>query len=114
MKKIAILALASLVFFSCKKKTEILSVKFVTTGEIVTQFKVYNGSTVGDKAVPFSGTQDTTLTVSPGTTVKIDAKANGNLSSSIFLNGVQVATGTDPDLDGDGKTQVKIEYAIPQ
>ena len=114
MKKIVFLSLAAVVFFACKKdKDETYSVRFVTTGNNVTQFKFYQGSTVADKTVPFSGTQDTTMLVNPGTTVKLDSKANSNnLTGAIFVNGMQVVTGTDTDTDGDGKSQVKIEYTL--
>ena len=114
MKKIAILLLASFMFFACKKdQDETYTVKFVTTGTNVTQFKFYQGSTSADKAVPFSGTQDTIMTVAAGTMVKLDSKANSNnLSGAIFVNGVQVVSGVDTDIDGDGKSQVKIEYTL--
>jgi hypothetical protein len=116
MKKITFLLLGSLLFFACKKeKNETHTVKFVTTGNNVTQFKIYQGSTIADKAVPFTGTQDTTIVVTKGTMVKLDSKANSNtLTGKIFVDGTQVVTGTDADTDGDGKSQVKIEYNIPQ
>ena len=114
MKKITFLFLASCVFLACKKvKDDTYIVKFVTTGSNVTQFKFYQGSTVADKSVPFSGTQDTTMLVNAGTTVKLDSKANSNnLAGAIFVNGVEVVNGVDTDTDGDGKSQVKIEYTI--
>ena len=114
MKKIAVLFLASLLFLACKKdKDDTYTVKFVTSGNNVTQFKFYQGSITGDKAVPFSGTQDTAMTVPAGTNLKLDSKANSNnLSGAIFVNGVQVVSGIDADTDGDGKTQVKIEYTL--
>lgn len=116
MKKLAFLSVCSFVFFACKKENgDTYTVKFVTTGTNVTQFKFYQGSTTADKAVPFSGTQDTTMMVPAGTMVKLDSKANSNnLTGSIFVNGQQVVTGTDTDTDGDGKSQVKIEYSIPK
>ena len=116
MKKIALLSLASMIFFACKKeKDDTYIVKFVTTGTEVIQFKVYQGSTVGDKEVPFSGTQDTTMIVPAGSMVKLDSKANSNyLTGAILVNGVQVVTGTDADPDGDGKSQVKLEYLLSQ
>jgi len=114
MKKLAIVCSASFIFFACKKdKDDTYIVKFVTTGTNVTQFKFYQGSITGDKAVPFSGTQDTTMTVPAGTNLKLDSKANSNnLTGSIYVNGVQVVTGTDTDPDGDNKSQVKIEYTL--
>lgn len=114
MKKITMLSLAALVLFACKKDNDgTYKVKFVSTGDNVTQFKVYQGSTVADKAVPFSGTRDTTIFVPVGTMVKLDSKANSNsLVGAIYINDVQVATGTDTDTDGDGKSQVKLEYTV--
>jgi hypothetical protein len=45
--------------------------------------------------------------------VKLDSKANSNyLTGAILVNGVQVTSGTDADPDGDGKSQVKIEYLL--
>ncbi|MES2881957.1 MAG: hypothetical protein V4676_07410 [Bacteroidota bacterium] len=116
MKKTAILALISFAFFACKKgNTETYSVKFITTGNDVTQFKFYQGQTTADKAVPFSGTQDTTVVVSAGTMVKLDSKANSNnLTGAILVNGKEVVTGVDADTDGDGKSQVKIVYTLPK
>ena len=114
MKKIATLLLVSFVFFACKKDNDnTYTVKFVATGNNVTQFKFYQGSTIADKAVPFSGTQDTTMIVPAGTNVKLDSKASSTLlSGAIFVNGVQVVSSADTDTDGDGKTQVKIEYTL--
>jgi hypothetical protein len=114
MKTIAILFLASFVFFACKKdKAEAYTVRFVTTGSNVTQFKFYQGSTIADKSVPFSGTQNTTMVVAAGMVVKLDSKANSNnLTGAIFVNGRQVVSGVDTDTDGDGKSQVKVEYTL--
>ena len=114
MKKIAIFSIVSLLFFACKKdKAETYTVKFVTTGTNVTQFKFYQGSTISDITVPFSGTADTTVIVPAGTVVKLDTKANSNnLVGTIYVNNVQVANGTDTDVDGDGKAQVKLEYPL--
>lgn len=116
MKKIAFLSFVALLLFACKKENDgTFKVKFVTAGTNVTQFKIYQGSTISDKAVPFSGSQDTTIIVTKGTMVKLDTKANSNsLTGSIFVNDVQVANGSDTDTDGDGKSQVKLEYQINQ
>lgn len=114
MKTIALLFVASMTLFACKKSNpEAYTVKFVTTGSNVTQFKFYQGSTIADKSVPFSGTQDTSMVVAAGMVVKLDSKANSNnLAGAIFVNGVQAASGADADADGDGKSQVKIEYTL--
>lgn len=114
MKKIAISAFACFLFIACnKEKDNSFVVKFVTSGNNVTQFKIYQGSTEADKSVPFSGTRDTTIVVTSTTMVKLDSKANSNnLSGAIFVNGVQVAAATDTDTDGDGKSEVKLEYTV--
>lgn len=53
------------------------------------------------------------MLVAAGTMVKLDAKANSNnLAGAIFVNGVEVVNGTDTDIDGDGKSQVKIEFTL--
>lgn len=115
MKTLALLLIASFAIISCSKSSDTVKVRFVTSGTDVTQCKVTNGSTITDKAVPFTGTQDTTIIVSKGTMVKLDSKANSNnLSGQIFVNDAQVANGTDGDTDGDGKSQVKLEYSVPK
>ena len=115
MKTLAILLIASFTIISCSKNTDTVKVRFVTTGNDVTQFKFTSGSTIADKSVPFSGTQDTTIMVAKGTMVKLDSKANSNsLAGMIFVNDAQVAVGTDTDTDGDNKSQVKLEYSIPK
>jgi hypothetical protein len=114
MKTLTVLSLVCFILVACtKEKKEAYTVKFVATGSNVTQFKFYQGSTSSDKSVPFSGTQDTTMLVAAGTMVKLDAKANSNnLAGAIFVNGVEVVNGTDLDTDGDGKSQVKIEFTL--
>lgn len=113
MKTIAFIFLASLLFFSCKKSNETYQVKFVATGTEVTQFKYYIGSTFSDVAVPFTGTRDFVISVAKGTMVKLEAKASSNnLSGVIFVNNVMMANGTDGDTDGDGKSEIKLEYQL--
>ena len=116
MKTFAGLLIAAFVITSCSKdKAETVKVRFVTTGIDVTQFKFTTGAFVSDKEVPFSGMEDTTIMVARGTMVKLDSKANSsNLAGQIFVNDDQVVGGTDTDIDGDGKSQVKIEYSIPK
>ncbi|MFL5811391.1 MAG: hypothetical protein ACJ749_17845 [Flavisolibacter sp.] len=114
MKKIALLffAIASLV--ACKKeKGGTYKVKFVVTGNDVSQFKFSTDATDRTAETPFSGTQDTTIFVAPGTIIKLDTKANSNnLVATIYVNDVIAVTGTDADTDGDGKTNVKVEYTL--
>jgi len=117
MKKFAILFLAAISIVACKKDKDESSnkVRFVVSGTEVTQFKFTSGATDYFTTVPFTGTKDTTIYVNSGTTVKLDAKANSSsLSGLIYVNDSPVASGGDEDLDGDNKTQVKIEYIIPK
>ena len=117
MKKIALLASIVLLLSSCKKDKDstVYKVKYSVTGNSVNQFKITEGTTDKLVATPFSGTKDTTIYIQSGTMLKLDTKAdNNNLVGSIYVNDVLKATGTDTDIDGDGKTQVKIEYGLPQ
>jgi hypothetical protein len=115
MKTIALLSSFVFLFISCKKDNNHASykVKYVVTGDNVTQFKISRGSTDNFVKSPFSGTKDTTVYVEFGTTLKLDTKAeNHNLVGSIYVNDELKATGTDLDTDQDGKTDVKIDYTI--
>src|SRR5258705_9992350 len=118
MKKIITL-LASIVFllFACKKdkSSGAYKVKYSVTGNSVNQFKITQGTADNFVSTPFSGTKDTTVYMQAGTMLKLDTKAdNNNLVGSIYVNDVLMVTGTDTDIDGDGKTQVKVEYGLPQ
>jgi hypothetical protein len=117
MRKIAILSSILFLLFACKKDKNIgtYKVKYVVTGNSVNQFKITLGTADNLVATPFSGTKDTTVYMQAGTMLKLDTKAdNNNLVGSIYVDDVLKATGTDSDLDGDGKTEVKIEYGLPQ
>ena len=118
MKKITLLASIGFLLFACKKEKESTTykVKYVVTGTFVNQFKITQGTTDNFVATPFSGTKDTTVYMQSGTMLKLDTKAenNNNLVGTIYVNEVLKVTGTDLDIDGDGKTQVKIEYALTQ
>jgi len=117
MKKIVLLSsIIFLLFSSCKKdKENIYKVKYTVTGNSVNQFKITQGGTDNFVSTPFSGTKDTTVYLSAGVLVKLDTKAdNNNLVGTIYVNDVLKVTATDTDLDGDSKTQVKIEYGLPQ
>ena len=117
MKKVALLSSIVLLLFACKKdkNSTTYKVTYVVTGNSVNQFKITEGTTDKFVGAPFSGTKDTTIYIQAGTMVKLDTKAdNNNLVGSIFVNDVLKATGTDTDIDGDGKTQVKLEYGLPQ
>src|SRR6476661_5587096 len=115
MKAIAIVCLATLTLFACKKEDKHegqYKVTYSVTGQSVTQFDITNNFDVHIVAVPFNGTRDTTVYLNAGTNVKLDAKANAatqaSLSGTIKVDDTVVATLTDSDADADGKTQVKI------
>ena len=116
MKRLATIALCSLMFVSCKKdKSDTYKVTYITSGTSVTQFKFTTGSTDNLAAVPFTGQRDTTVYANPGTYLKLDLKANSNnLTGKILVNDVIVVSGSDTDTDGDGKSNVKIEYTVPK
>ena len=117
MKKIAFVALIGLLAVAaCKKdKNTTYKVKFSVSGTAVSQFKITQGVTDNFMAIPFTGTRDTTVYLQSVTTLKLDAKGDGpGMEGTIYVNDVPVVTGNDPDIDGDNKTQVKIEYVIPQ
>jgi len=117
MKKVAVLSSLFVLLFSCKKDKNgtVYKVKYSVTGNSVNQFKITEGSSDKFVVTPFSGTKDTTIYILSGTMLKLDTKAdNNNLVGSIYVDDVLKATGTDTDIDGDGKTQVKIEYGLPQ
>ena len=90
-------------------------VTYRVTGDNVNQFKITEGSTDHIVVTPFSGTKDSTVYVQSGTMLKLDTKAdNHNLVGSIYVNDDLKATGADSDVDGDGKTQVKLDYGLPR
>lgn len=115
MKKTLFVSFAFLALFACKKdKSETFKIRYTVTGNTINQFKISYGLTDKDITVPFSGTKDTTIYQPAGTPVKLDAKANNNnLFGAIYVNDVLVASQTDADTDGDGKTEVKLDYTIP-
>ncbi len=116
MKKIALLSSIAFLLFSCKKdkNSTLYKVTYRVTGDSVNQFKITQGGTDNLFSTPFSGTKDTTVYLSAGISVKLDTKAdNHNLIGTIYVNDILKATGTDTDLDGDGKTEVKIDYGLP-
>ena len=114
MKTIALLSSLVFLFISCKKDNNTLyKVKYVVTGDSVNQFKITIASTDQFVKATFSGTKDTIVYVQAGTNVKLDTKANNhNLVGSIYVNDVLAVTGIDTDTDGDGKTEVKLDYVV--
>jgi len=117
MKRMAILSSIVFLLFSCKKEknNSTYKVTYSVTGDAVNQFKITEGTTDNLVSIPFSGTKDTTVYLSAGVDVKLDVKADDhNLIGAIYVNDVLKATATDPDVDGDGKTEVKLDYGLPQ
>ena len=118
LRAAAILFPMALLFFSCSKSgnsrvSMTYKVQFTVTGDSVNQFKISLFSNDVFLQTPFSGTRDTTIYVYYGADLRLDATAiDSNLVGSIYVNDVLKATGTDPDADGDGKTEVKIGYTI--
>lgn len=116
MKNLVLIAASALVLFACKKNNSASSykVRYTVTGSSVNQYTITLDSANNSIATPFTGARDTTVYVSAGTTLKLDAKASGvtTLVGAIYVNDVMVVTASDPDLDGDNKTEVKINYTI--
>jgi hypothetical protein len=118
MKTLAFVAVAALALFACKKDNKnegSYKVKYSVTGTSVDQFNITNNTDVHSVYTPFDGARDTTVYMPAGTVLKLDAKASSHnaLVGSIYVDDAIVATLTDSDADGDGKTQVKIDYTIP-
>ena len=117
MKITLFISIALFTLLACKKEKTtagVYKVKYSVTGNSVNQFKISYGAVDNLVTVPFSGTKDTTIYQPAGTSIKLDTKAdNNNLVGSIYVNDVLVASQTDTDNDGDGKTEVKLDYSIP-
>ena len=117
MKNAFLLAIIALVIFaSCKKDNtpSTYKVKYTVSGSSVNQYKITVDSSDNLVSTPFTGAKDTTIYVAGGSVLKLDAKASGvnALVGSIYVNEALVSTGSDPDTDGDNKTEVKINYTI--
>jgi hypothetical protein len=114
----ALLFSVVLLFISCSKSSNsshstTYQVRFIVTGDSVNQFKISLFANDIFLQTPFSGTRDTTINVYYGADLRLDAKGiDSNLAASIYVNDVLKATGTDPDANGDGKTEVKIGYTL--
>jgi hypothetical protein len=118
MKKASLILFVAIVVFACKKDDKhegSYKVKYSVTGASVNQFDITSNTDVHSVYTPFTGTRDTTVYLSAGTVLKLDAKATSHnaLIGSIYVDDTMVATLTDSDADGDSKTQVKIDYTIP-
>src|SRR5207237_127226 len=100
MKTLAFVAFATLALFACKKDNKndgTYKVKYSVTGTSVNQFNITNNADIHSVYTPFDGTRDTTVFMSAGTVLKLDAKASSHsaLIGSILVNDVVVATLTD-------------------
>ena len=119
MKKITLfLSIVTLFVVACKKDNSNYKVTYSVTGNTVEQYKITNNTTDTYVLTPITGTKDTTVYYPAGTLVKLDVKANSAttniLVGTIYVNDEIKATLTDSDIDADGKTQVKMQYALPK
>jgi hypothetical protein len=118
MKKFIFFCLAIVFLTACKKDNSVYKVTYLVTGNNVEQFKISYNASDNFMRVPFFGSRDTTVYKPAGTLVKLDIKAHSEythpLYGAIYVNDSLAVTLTDWDVDGDGKTQVKIEYALPK
>jgi len=118
MNKVFILPILFLALFSCKKSStsHTYKVKYSVTGSAVNQYKITVNAEDKNVSTPFTGTRDTTLYVASSSNVKLDVKGSGTstLVGSIYVNDALVATGSDADANGDNKTEVKLNYDLPQ
>jgi len=117
MKAIISLPVILFLLSACGKSSDSSSytykVRFVVTGDSVTQFTISLNAYDNTVSTPFSGMKDTTIYVQFGANLRLDAKAiDSNLVGSIYVNDVLKATATDKDSDGNGKTEVKTGYSI--
>lgn len=113
MKKILLIACLALPLAACQKEDMETEVKFSVTGTEVNEVKFNYKSTINSIATPFTGSRDTTVYANIGETISLNAKATGGaLKGQIFINGILAAEQIDADSDGDGKTQVKVDWTI--
>ena len=113
MKNLLLLTASLLLLVACKKDDTVQEVKFSVSGTSVTEVKFNYKSSIHNIKTPFDGTRDTTIVASIGETISLDSKATGGpLTGQIFVNDVLVAEQEDADPDGDGKTQVKVNWTV--
>ncbi|WP_017732333.1 hypothetical protein [Nafulsella turpanensis] len=115
MKNVILIAALLLLVVACGKEETTQEVKFSVTGTSVTEVKFNYKNSIQDVKTPFNGTWDTTIVANIGETISLDSKATGGaLTGKVFVNDVLVAEKTDADSDGDGKTQVKVDWTTVQ
>ena len=113
MKKLFFIACLGLPLAACQKEEAENEVRFSVTGTEVNEVKFNYKSTLNSIATPFTGTRDTTVYANIGETISLNAKSTGGaLKGQIFVNGILAAEQLDQDTDGDGKTQVKVDWTV--
>ena len=111
MKNVILIAAMLLLIVACDKEETTQEVKFSVTGTSVTEVKFNYKNSIQNIKTPFDGTWDTTIVANIGETISLDSKATGGaLTGQVFVNDVLVAEQIDSDSDGDGKTQVKVNW----
>ena len=111
MKNVILIATLLLLAIACDKEETTQEVKFSVTGTSVTEVKFNYKNSIQNIKTPFDGTWDTTIVANIGETISLDSKATGGaLAGKVFVNDVLVAEQIDSDTDGDGKTQVKVNW----
>ncbi|WP_017730858.1 hypothetical protein [Nafulsella turpanensis] len=111
MKNVILIATFLLLIIACGKEETTQEVKFAITGTSVTEVKFNYKSSIQTINTPFDGTWDTTIVANIGETISLDSKATGGaLKGQVFINGTLVTEEIDADTDGDGKTQIKVNW----
>ena len=111
MKNVVPIAAMLLLVVACGKEETTQEVKFSVTGTSVTEVKFNYKNSIQNIKTPFDGRWDTTVIANIGETISLDSKATGGaLTGQVFVNDVLVAEEEDADTDGDGKTQVKVNW----
>ena len=111
MKNLVLIAAILMLVVACGKEETTQEVKFSVTGTSVTEVKFNYKNSIQNIKTPFDGMWDTTIVANIGETISLDSKATGGaLTGQVFVNDVLVAEEEDADTDGDGKTQVKVNW----
>lgn len=114
MKNILFLALVVIFASACEKDPTQHNVKFQVEGTSITEMKLNYRGTLEDYKGRFDSTSmDTTVFVSTGTPVSLEAKAiGGQLNGKIYVDHILVAEQDGLDTDNDGNSQVKVDFTV--